>query len=99
VESEGSSAVDRLFPAEPNPFAERAQIRFSLARRAAVRISVYDVTGREVRRLVDGLSDAGIHSVVWDGANDEGRRVGSGIYWMQMRTGGFVSNRKLLTIR
>ncbi len=99
VESEGSSAVNRLFPAEPNPFAERAQIRFSLARRGAVRISVYDVTGREVRRLVDGLSDAGIHSVVWDGMNDEGRRVGSGIYWMQMRTGGFVSNRKMLTLR
>lgn len=99
VESDGPSMVTRLEPARPNPFSERAEIRFSLARAGTVRITVYDVSGREVRRLVDGTLAAGGHTAVWDGTDDDGHHVASGIYWMQMKAGDFVSNRRLLTLR
>jgi hypothetical protein len=99
IDSDGPSMVTRLEPARPNPFSERAEIRYSLARAGAVKITIYDVSGREVRRLVDKPFVAGNHVAVWDGTDNDGHRVASGIYWMQMKAGEFVSNRRLLTLR
>jgi hypothetical protein len=91
--------VNRLYQNEPNPFNPRTLIRFSLARRGPVELTIYDVRGRAVRRLIDRPMDAGLHSVVWDGADNNGHRASSGIYWSQMRAGDYVSNRKLVLLK
>ncbi len=64
----------------PNPFNPLTTIRFSVARSGATNLSVYDVYGRRVRTLVDGLSDAGYQSAVWNGTDSRGRPVASGVY-------------------
>ncbi len=95
----GSLMVNRLFQNEPNPFNPRTSIRFSLAQPEAVRLLVYDVNGRLVRTLVDGKRDAGLHVVDWDGTNDSGHRVGSGVFWTQMSAGSYVSNKKMVILK
>ncbi len=95
----GSPAVTRLYANEPNPFNPRTTIRFSLARRARVEIMIYDVTGRLVRELVDGVREAGPQAAVWDGTNDAGRRAGSGVYWVQMKSGEFSSARRMVILK
>lgn len=95
----GSLRVNRLYQNEPNPFNPRTTIRFSLAQEGQVEIAIYDVNGRLVKTLVDGKETAGTHAVVWDGTNDRGTRVGSGVYWSQMKTGAFSSNKQLVILK
>jgi hypothetical protein len=91
--------VNRLFQNEPNPFNARSTITFSLAQTGPVEITIYDVNGREVKTLVNGMVDAGTHQVVWDGTNDAGHKVGSGVFWSQMKAGSFTSNKKMVIMR
>ena len=95
----GSALVNRLYPGEPNPFNPRTTLKFSLAQNGAIDIRIYDVNGRLVKTLVDGTMDAGSHSAVWDGTDDQGHRVGSGIFWAQMKAGSYVSNKKLVLLK
>ena len=65
----------------PNPFNPVTQIPYALPDKSEVTLSIYDVTGRLVRRLLDGeLQEAGFYQVNWDGTDAAARRVGSGIY-------------------
>ncbi len=91
--------VTRLFQNQPNPFNPRTTIRFSLSQAGPVELLIYDVNGRAVKRLVEGNQKAGTHSVVWDGTNDSGQKVGSGVYWSQMRTASFESNKKMVILK
>ena len=91
--------ANRLYQNQPNPFNPQTTIRFSLARKGRVEVIVYDVGGRMVRTLIDGEREAGLHSVVWDGKNDRGHPVGTGIYWSQMKTESFLSNKKMVILK
>jgi hypothetical protein len=93
------AAVDRLYRNRPNPFKPTTEIRYRLARAGRVEVAIYDVNGRLVRTLVDGAREAGLHAVVWDGTNDAGSKVGSGVYWSRMRTASYVSNMKVLVLK
>ncbi len=89
-----------LYASRPNPFHRSATIRFRLAAATQVEVGVYDVSGRLIRRLVDGALSPGDHARVWDGTDAEGRRVGGGIYWTQMQTAdGYRSSKRLLVLR
>jgi len=68
----------------PNPFAGPTHIAFQLAREGSVRLTIYDIQGRRVRRLVEGGLGAGDHDVVWDGRNDAGRAARPGIYFYSL---------------
>jgi flagellar hook assembly protein FlgD len=60
---------------------------------------VYDVQGRRVKTLVDGSKDMGTHKVVWNGTNDRGANVGSGVYFYRLVTGKKVLTKKLVMLR
>jgi hypothetical protein len=75
----------------PNPFNPATTIQFSLKEQSVVRIVVYDVLGREIVRLVNGVMPSGKHSVNFSAA-----ALTSGIYFTQMRTGHIVRNIKML---
>ncbi|MCK4305943.1 MAG: hypothetical protein KAY24_17020 [Candidatus Eisenbacteria sp.] len=95
-----SGAVSFLHAAQPNPFIGRAMIRFHLAATGQVCLEIYDVAGRRVRTLIDAKMEAGDQSIIWDGADDTGRRAGAGLFWMQLKThDGYVSSKRLLTLR
>ncbi|MFH1279837.1 MAG: M14 family zinc carboxypeptidase [Candidatus Eisenbacteria bacterium] len=83
----------------PNPFNPVTTIAYTLANDGPVEIEIVDVSGRTVRSLVRGVRSAGAHRVVWDGANDAGREVASGIYFTRMRAGGAEETKKLVLLR
>lgn len=79
---------------EPNPFNPRTTIAYSLPQAQQVRLSVYDVLGREVRRLVDGDQAAGRHEVVF-----EADTLPSGTYFYRIETPSGVQTRKLVLLK
>ena len=83
----------------PNPFGPRTIIRYALPQTTPVKLAVYDLSGRLVRTLVDGQIAAGFHSAPWDGLDDRGREVGSGIYFYSMKAGSYESTRKMTLIK
>jgi hypothetical protein len=99
VGDDASVMVNRLYQNEPNPFNPRTTIKFSLAQNGSAKVLIYDVNGRLVKTLVDGNLAAGPHSLTWDGTNDDGKHVGSGVFWAQMKAGSFVSNKKMVILK
>ena len=94
------SAGYALHQCYPNPFNPSTTIRYDLPEPVNVDITVYDVTGRRVRRLLDGeYMEAGSHSVVWDGRNDAGGTVDTGVYFCRLRAGAFSQTRKMVLMK
>lgn len=83
----------------PNPFNPSTTIAFDIPHRTNLSLTVYDLAGREVRRLVTGEVAAGRHAVVWDGTSRTGEQVASGVYFYRLQAGEFVQSRKLLLLR
>jgi hypothetical protein len=85
----------------PNPFATQGltSIVFSLGQESRVRLRIFDPSGREVRDLVDETLPYGEHQAVWDGRDDQGRPLSSGLYFYRLETPGFVSTRKMIKLR
>ncbi len=82
----------------PNPFNATTSIQFSLETTDHVNLSVYDVGGRRIKTLHDGVLSAGTHSIIWDGANEAGEVVSSGIYFYRLKSseGSFAKRMVLL---
>ena len=89
----------RLSQNYPNPFNPQTTISYDVAKTGAVRLSVYALTGQLVRTLVDGECPAGRYSVMWDGTDDVGRDVASGVYLCRMEAGQYSAVRKLVLVR
>jgi hypothetical protein len=83
----------------PNPFAAETQITFAVPQHTALTLTVFDVEGRSVRRLVDGEVEAGMHQVQWDGLDDLGRHVPAGIYYASMQAGTLEETRQITLLR
>ncbi len=83
----------------PNPFNPSTKIVFSLARSSRVSLSIYDVTGRLIRVLLDERWESGKHQITWDGRSADGREVSSGIYFYRLVAGDFVQTRKMVLLR
>ncbi len=95
----GGNKVARLYQNEPNPFVVQTTIGFSLARAGLARLTVHDVAGRKVRTLVDGHRMAGSHSVVWDGLDDSGRPVVSGVFWSQLAVDRCTHRHRMVILK
>jgi flagellar hook assembly protein FlgD len=83
----------------PNPFNPSTSIRLDMKERGVVTLKIYNVAGELVRTLVNGVKDAGAYSLAWDGRNDSGSNVASGIYFYQMETKGFSETKKMVLLR
>jgi flagellar hook assembly protein FlgD len=83
----------------PNPFNPTTTIHYSLAVPGNVEIHVYDVAGRLVQELVNGLRVAGPHSVAWTGTDRRGEAVASGIYFVRMVTPQQVFTKKMVMLK
>ena len=90
---------DRLYQNVPNPFNPTTAIRYSLRERARVSIVIYNVAGHMVKKLVGTSKPAGVHTVTWDGRNDQGQRVSSGVYFYKLITGRFTETRKMVMLK
>lgn len=92
-----SNAV--LYPNRPNPVARGTEIRYSIPTAQRVTLKVYDLTGSLVRTLMDGRVEAGEHIISWNGCDDQGLKLPSGVYFYQLKTDDFAQTRKLVLVR
>jgi glucose/arabinose dehydrogenase len=95
----GIIAGPSLQPNHPNPFNAATTIRFDLPSQERVHLAVHDITGRRVRTLVNRSLAAGGHRVDFDGRDEEGRQLASGVYLWVLRGGGVRQVRKALLLR
>jgi hypothetical protein len=98
TEAEAPKAY-RLAQNYPNPFNPSTTIKYDMKAKGLVTVRIYDVAGRLVRTLVNEVKDAGAYSAVWDGRNNGGAAVASGIYFYKMETGAFSATKKLVLLR
>lgn len=89
----------RLLQNYPNPFNPTTVISWQLAVGSEVELAIYNLLGQKIRTLVNGKQPAGFHRVEWDGRDDAGRAVASGIYVYQIKAGEIVQSRKMILIR
>jgi hypothetical protein len=83
----------------PNPFNPSTTIAFSLPEASEVTIKVYDLSGNLVRTLVNDNRTAGEHEVTWNGLNDKGVRVSSGVYIYRIEAGNFAQTRRMVMLK
>jgi hypothetical protein len=83
----------------PNPFNPTTTISFSIAERARVNLSVYDLSGGLVRTLVDDVLSAGVKETVWDGRDARGNPVSSGVYFYRLKAGDKVMTKKMVLLK
>jgi hypothetical protein len=83
----------------PNPFNPTTQINFTIPARENVTVSVYDASGRLVRTLVDEARGSGSHSIQWDGRDNAGTTVGSGVYFCRLTAGSYTESRKMVMLK
>lgn len=84
---------------QPNPFNPSTQISFTIPSAENVSLVIYNALGQEVRTLVNEMKPAGRHSVVWDGKDDGGRMMTSGMYFCKITAGKFVDTSKMLLMK
>jgi len=97
--AQGIPCVFMLGQNYPNPFKPVTTIEYAIERETHVSIRIYDVQGRLVRILVNEKRAANVHRAVWDGTNDGGDPVASGVYLYRMVTAGFEQTRKMIVLR
>jgi hypothetical protein len=87
-----------LHPNVPNPFNPSTTIRYDISQSTDVMLQIFDVRGSLIRTLVNGHQVAGRNSIVWDGRDNRGVRVHSGVYFLRLRTPQFQQSRKIVLI-
>lgn len=93
----------KLYQNYPNPFNHTTIIRYSISVREGklhrTDLRIYNVLGEEVRALVNEEKWPGDYEVVWNGKDNQGKEVGSGVYFCRLQAGGFVATRKIILLR
>lgn len=83
----------------PNPFNPETTIRFSLPNASQVKLEIYNMLGKRVRSLVNGQFNAGIHTAKWDGKDDFGRSLSSGVYFYRIEADRFAKTQRMVMMK
>ena len=83
----------------PNPFNPATIIEFTVASRSFINLSVYNTLGQKIKILVDGTRSVGTYRAIWDGTDQQGQPVATGIYFYRLWTGETVKSKKMLLLR
>ncbi len=100
--NETEETIARTFELDqnyPNPFNPATKIRFSLSRSGQVDLTIFDILGRKVVTIIDEVTSAGVHEVVWNSRNAAGLRVPSGVYFYRLRSQEGVLTKKMLLVK
>jgi arabinogalactan endo-1,4-beta-galactosidase len=85
--------------AYPNPFNPETTIRYSIVQRSNVVIGIYNVLGEQVKIIVNGVKEPGIYSIIWDGTNQTGEEMSSGIYLVRMQAADNALTYKIIMLK
>ncbi|HUT63266.1 MAG TPA: FlgD immunoglobulin-like domain containing protein [Anaerolineae bacterium] len=88
-----------LHPAYPNPFNAETSIRYSLPTHSDVSLAIFDLCGRRIKTLVNAPQKAGYHTAIWDGRNEAGIPVSSGLYFYRINAANFTKVRKMTMVK
>lgn len=94
----GEISIYELNMQVPNPITPGANILFSVPKQDKVRLVVYNALGQEVKTIMDRIVSQGLHSICWDGKDNNERKLANGVYFLRMETGGFTETRKIVVI-
>jgi hypothetical protein len=83
----------------PNPFSDHITIEYKIQEQTNLKIYVYDINGRRIKELVSKIAEAGKYRVIWNGTDEEGNRISSGIYYCRLQTSERTETIKLILIR
>ena len=83
----------------PNPFNPETRIRYQIPEGSHVGIAIYNLLGQRVRVLLNEAQAAGVYDIIWDGTNDSGVKLASGVYVYRMKAGNFTQIRKLILMK
>ncbi len=83
----------------PNPFSPKTAISYKLRDTENVTISIYNLKGQLIRSLVNSSKESGLHSILWDGRDIDGKSCSDGVYYVRMQAGGTSSTRKMVLLR
>ena len=90
---------NKLIGNRPNPFNPSTTISYQLVEDSPVFLSVFNIRGQQVKQLVNDHQSSGRHSIIWDGTDDFGKPVSSGIYFYELKAKNFVMSRKMILLR
>jgi hypothetical protein len=93
-----TGATLALRPGAPNPFSGSTSIRFEMPAAGTAELGVYDVAGRLVKRLLSGHLPAGSHLTVWDGVDEQGRRVSGGVYFAHLKVDQVLRSNRIVFV-
>ncbi len=99
VEDEFLPVTHNLFQNYPNPFNPSTIISYAIPNVSYVSLKIYDMLGREVKTLVNSEQNIGTHSVQWNGDNNYGNKVSSGIYQYKIEAGNFIMTKKMILLK
>ena len=101
VPEDGRAGADGalLYQSLPNPSGPLTTITYRLDRSGPVSLQLFDAAGRLLSTLQNGQQEPGLHRVRWDGTDETGRQLPSGVYFYRIDTAGGVESRKLLLAR
>ncbi|MGB2697452.1 MAG: FlgD immunoglobulin-like domain containing protein, partial [Candidatus Zixiibacteriota bacterium] len=85
----------QLFQNYPNPFNPQTEMAYSIPEDSYVELTIYNIMGQKVKVLVDGYQSSGARKVTWDGRDEKGERVASGIYLYRLQAGEVIQTRKM----
>lgn len=86
----------KLEQSYPNPFSSTADIPYGLKKESNIQVIIYDILGRVVRKFEVGRQSVGTHNILWDGRNDFGQRVASGVYFYRLNADGESQVKKMV---
>lgn len=95
----GSPTLTRLDILGPNPFRQSLRVSYNLAQAGPAQIKIFNIAGLEVRTLLGGPRTTGRRQIEWEGRDDGGRVLPSGVYYVQLRAGGVAQTRKAILVR
>lgn len=88
-----------IFQNYPNPFNPTTKIKIAIPQETKVSLKIYNVLGQEVKELLNENLDYGFHEITWNGTNNEGKKVSSGIYFYRFKVDKFTKVKKMLLLR
>jgi hypothetical protein len=83
----------------PNPFRSETTLNFDVKEPGAVRIGIYNAKGQLIRTLLNATEASGHHSLVWNGKDEHGNAVGSGIYTYRLQAGKYIQTRRMMVVK
>ena len=88
-----------LYQNYPNPFNPVTVLQYDLPELSNVKLTIYDLAGRQVRSLLHETQAPGLKTIVWDARDEMGNKMGAGVYIYQLKTDNFIASKKMILVK